>query len=99
MTNIESFIEEFVTRAKEIYDLLEKYDLKDEVSLALGAAVNEFDEDGEPSVQLSFLINPPDMDDFEDLLLFMQKTAEDSSKPEEGTIDWWIDRFGDGSVN
>ena len=68
------------------------------MSLALEATVNEFDEDGEPSVQLSFLINPPDMDDFEDLLLFLQKQRKIHQNP-EGTIDWWIDPFGDGSVN
>lgn len=99
MTNIELFIEEFTTKAKEIYDLLDKYSLKDEVSLVLGAAHNDFEDDEEPKVQLSFIVNSPDIDDLEELLLFIQKAGEDQAGPEEGTIDWWIDRFGDGSVN
>ena len=101
MTNLELFIQEFTEKANEIQKLLEKYGLEEEVSMALGISHTDWDID-EPKVQIAFTSNAPNLDDFDDLLAFIQTATEAKAEeegPEEGTIDWWIDRFGDGTLN
>lgn len=98
MTNLELFLEEFTDKAKEIQDLLEKYSLEKEVCMALAVAHTDWDLE-EPKVQIAFTSNAPDLDDFDELLAFVQQATEKQAGPEEGTIDWWIDRFGDDTLN
>ena len=100
MTNLDLFLEEFTEKAKEIQQLLDKYGLTDEVSMALGVSHTEWDID-KPRVQIVFTSSAPNLDDFDELLAYMQEATEveSGSKPKEGTIDWWIDKFGDGTLN
>lgn len=98
MTNLELFMKEFTQKAKDIQDLLDKYGIAEDVSMVLGVSHTDWDDD-EPKVQIAFASNAPDLDDFDELLSFIQQATEENAGPEEGTIDWWIDRFGDGNLN
>ena len=98
MTNLELFIQEFTEKASEIQKLLDKYGLEEEVSMALGIAHTDWDA-AEPQVQIAFTSNAPNLDDFDELLAFIQTATEEKAGPEEGTIDWWIEKFGNDSLN
>lgn len=98
MTNIDLFLQEFTDKAKEIQELLDKYGLEEEITMAIGASHTDWDLE-EPKVQIAFTSNAPNLDDFDELLAFIQQATEDHNAPEEGTIDWWIDKFGDDTLN
>jgi len=98
MTNIELFLQEFTEKAREMTALLEKYKLEEEVTMAIGASHTIWDVD-EPKVQIAFTSNAPSLEDFDELLCYIQEATETYESPKEGTIDWWIDKFGDGTLN
>lgn len=98
MTNLELFIQEFTEKASEIQALLDKYGLEEEVSMALGISHTDWDDE-DPKVQIAFTSNAPNLDDFDELLAFIQTATEENAGPEEGTIDWWIEKFGNDSLN
>lgn len=94
MTNIDKFIKEFVVKAKEVTELVKKYGVEDKVEMGMFASSIDESDPAHPKVKVATTFNVVDIENFEDSLAAVLTLAEESELPEEGTIDWWMQNFG-----
>lgn len=104
MRKKEDAIKEFLFEVTEtfyesIYDLALKYGLEKDYAfiLAIGAYSDEV-EDGVNKLIVSMGCDV-DTDEEFNTLLDASENIYDNNTPQKGTIDWWINNYGNGSVN
>lgn len=93
-----------------INEVVKKHDLKDEflACIAIGFIdmdTKHIDEEGDERADMSLLssFSVSDEDELDDLLSYCVEAyridVEEESKPNEGTIDWWLKHFGNDNIN
>lgn len=100
MTNLEAFMREFVALASEMKQLVDKYELQDDVAMVAGVA--HVSEDDEERYDIAFAMSSPCYEDVEQLCSFLLEAAEleeEDRDPPQGTIEWWQKHYGNGSIN
>lgn len=99
-TKIEMFMREFVELASEMKQLIEHYELEDEVAMVIGAS--HLSDNDEGRYEIAFAMSSPCFEDVEELVSFLLDAAEieeEDREPPQGTVEWWEKHFGNGSIN
>jgi hypothetical protein len=97
MRNREAFFEEVQVIAKQMDDLIDKYEVRDEVvCLFLTGSITE-DEDGDTTVQAVYGMNIRDDEELDDVMDFFKHVYE-MNKDLGDEPDWgsFLDDFGIG---
>jgi hypothetical protein len=100
------FIKDFMAEVnEEVYELVKLMCMKsgmteDVVFMFVLGVYEEEQEDESLNVSLSASIEDPE--EFEQLIstaIDIYNIASENDKPTDSTIDWWINKYGNGSVN
>lgn len=100
-------IEEVQELMLAINDTIKKYDLQQEVIVALSVAFLDLDnksitpDDKEITVRMNLLssITVDDEDELEDIFSYMLDSYRKEQDNNPGNINYWINRMGNGDLN
>lgn len=102
----EEQIKEFLAELSEgvyklIQDSAKKHGLEDDYIFALTAGVYNDESEDNNNLIMSLTADVDDEFEFNSLIEGAVQVYLDVNKPkdDEGTIDWWIRNYGNGSVN
>jgi hypothetical protein len=100
------FLKSFMAEVnEEVYELVKlmcmKQGMTEDVVFMFILGVYDEDEDDESlNVSLSASVEEPEeFDQLVSTAIDIYNVAIESEEPKENTIDWWINKYGNGSIN